>query len=143
MSGALFSYSDVTFRLEFTGEGRGDKYIFRPVSQQSFVAWAPPGALNQNAPVFRQHVFFGGPGNRTILSGATVAALSPWVPTYVAVVPPSNSAVTKFLKGANGDTGVKLINGLPLILALPNPVPPSWALVYNMGASEDLDIYLF
>lgn len=142
MSGPPFNYADLTVSLRLRGDGRDDNFICRPVSQQSFVAWAPPGALNPSSMMFRQRLSQSA-GNKTIVPAGALATYAPWTATYVAVVPPVNSIISKTMKGVNGDVGVPLIPWLPNIIALPSPIPAGWQLIYSMGGAEDLDLYIF
>lgn len=136
------NYADATFKITVRGGGQDVSYVYRPVSPQSFVAWAPPGALTTNSTMARISRKVTA-GNAVIINDTTINALAPLVASYVAIVPPSASRVTKTMKGVGGDTGVSLIPYLPNIIALPNPLPSGWQLMYTMGSAEDLDIYLF
>lgn len=153
MSGPPWNFADFTARLTIRGDGRDDVLVIRPVTPQSFVAWSPPGALNQNSMMLRQRVILS--GAQTLLTVSTNPAIgaivldayAPWVPTYCAVVPPSGSTLPKNFKGfTGGDTGIKLIPNLPLILALPTVaamVAQGWQLNYTTTGTEGADLYVW
>jgi hypothetical protein len=138
MSGPPYSYADATFSLTVTGDGRSDKYTYRPVSPQSFVAWAPPGALNASSLAARSRISAVA-GDNTIVVGASLADLAPWTASYVIVIPPANSKVWKIMKGNTDDIGIVLVPWLPNIIALPSD-PSGLVLIYNLALAEDLDL---
>lgn len=150
MAGIPFSFADITFALQVKGDGQTNSYVYRPVNPQSFVAWAPPGALSANSPIYRTRFSVTGSGMWTFFgygtgtAGGTVdlKTLLPWVPSYGIIVPPTTSNVSKTLKQGPGEVGVPLITNLPNFLAIPNPIPADYAVLYSMGGAEDLDIIL-
>ena len=141
--GLPWNFADACFDFKSTGDGLNFRYLERPLSQQSFVAWSPPGAMTTQSAMVHQPVNIGGSGPATIATGASISALAPWNASYLVLQPPVTSNVSKTMKGVSGDVGIKLIPWLPLMLAIPNPLPNTWQLLINFGGAEDLDLYLF
>lgn len=140
--GIPWNFADAAFEFKTTGDGLNFRFLERPLSPQSFVAWSPPGAMTTQSAMYHAPVNIGGSGNATVITGTSINALAPWNASYLVLQPAATSTVSKTMKGINGDTGINLIPWLPLILALPSPLANTWALVINFGAAEDLDLYL-
>lgn len=145
--GLNYNYADLTVYITLKGGGLDHTYNIRPVTNASFVAWSPPGALNTQSPVVVTQRQLGN-GDNTIITGAQLAKLEQALGiqvTYVAYVPNSNSTNYKILKGAAGDTGFGVAPNLWAIIALPNPVPPAWEIILNCPASnlEIIQVYIW
>ena len=126
--GLNYNYADLTISITLRGDGLDERYVVRPVTSSSFVAWSPPGALNTQSPIVKQTQQLNS-GDNTLISAAgllTVQNLYGFQFTYFAYVPPSNSTNLKLFKGAVGDTGFGIYPNEPMILAIPNPMPANW-----------------
>jgi hypothetical protein len=142
MSGPPFNYADVTFRVTIRGDGRSDSYVLRPINPNTAAAWSPPVALDVQSPMIRQTVTFSA-GSQNGLTGTYVNSLLPYTPSYVALVPSLNSTNPKTMQGLNTDRGISLIPNEALILALPTPLPSTWALVITVTNPEVIDFYIW
>ena len=140
--GAPWNFADATFSLKTTGDGQGIRYVYRPIAQQSFVAWSPPGALTTQS-VLYHNLQPNSSGTHAMMTAATLSSLTPWNASYLVIVPPVTSSIAKTMLGNNSDVGIALIPWLPNVIALPNPVPVGWQVLYNFASAEDTDIFLF
>jgi len=142
MSGPPFNYADVSFRVTIDGDGRKDRYVLRPINPATSAAWSPPVALDVQSPMYRSTQLFTA-GGGYVITAAGINGILPYAGSYVAIVPPITSTNAKTMKGVTGDVGIPLIPNEALILALPNPLPNSWALFMTLTATEMLDIYVW
>lgn len=108
-----------TISLGFTVTG--DSIIATQVSVPAFGSQASP---YEHQPV-------------ALVNGANT--LTPPTGTlFVILIPPTNSAITKTLKGVSGDTGIPLVTNLPSFLSL---VASPGTFVITANGAETLDVY--
>ena len=55
--------------------------------------------------------------------------------TAIAIYPPANSMVSKYIKGIGGDTGIGPFTSLPVVV----PASPGGSMVINANGSETLE----